>query len=82
MASRIDSIRAVTDAFRFTGDAAFRPTVASEAFAEDLHRGIRQVLEDVRAADQLPAAILAGSLGNQEDGAYPGTFGKGTVVSA
>lgn len=79
VASRIDSIRAVADALRFTGDAAFRPTPAADAFAEDLRRGIHEVLDAVRKAEHLPAAIHAGLLGNQEDGAYPGTFGKGTV---
>jgi methylmalonyl-CoA mutase cobalamin-binding subunit len=79
MASRIDSIRAVADGLRFTGDAAFRPTAGAETFSAELRRGIAQVLDDVRTADHLPAAIHAGLLGNQEDGAYPGTFGKGTV---
>jgi len=74
-----EAAAAAMDALRFTGDAAFRPTAAAEPFSTELRRGIARVLDDVRAAEHLPAAIHAGLLGNQVDGAYPGTFGKGTV---
>jgi methylmalonyl-CoA mutase cobalamin-binding subunit len=79
IASRIDSIRAVTDALRFTGDAAFQPTAAADDFTEDLHKKIADVLDRVRESSSLPDAISAGLLGDNEDGAYPGTFGKGTT---
>ncbi|MEW5798115.1 MAG: cobalamin B12-binding domain-containing protein [Bacteroidota bacterium] len=80
IASRIDSIRAVTDAFRFMGDASFQPTAAADNFTDDFVRKIQSTLETVAAYANLPEAINAGALGSKEDGAYPGTFGKGTVI--
>lgn len=77
--SRIDSIRAVTDAFRFVGDAGFAPTPHAEFFTKDLIQKITEVLREVSKMDNLPQAIYAGLLGNKEDGAYPGQFGKGTL---
>jgi len=77
--SRIDCIRAVTDAFRFMGNAQIAPTRHAEAFTEDLIEQITDVLKEVNAKENLPQAINAGILGSEEDGAYPGTFGKGTV---
>lgn len=79
IASRIDSIRAVTDAYRFVGDASLAPTGAADQFTEDLINTIQRTLELVAAQPNLPDAINAGLLGSTEDGAYPGTFGKGTV---
>jgi len=41
---------------------------------------IYSVLSSVAREDNLPQAIYKGILGNkEEDGAYPGTFGKGTI---
>ncbi len=77
--SRIDSIRAVTDAFRFMGNAQIAPTRHAEAFTEDLIEQITDVLKEVNAKDNLPQAINAGILGSEEDGAYPGKFGAGTM---
>lgn len=79
MAARIDAIRAVTDAYRFMGDAALAPTPEADTYAERITDGILHTLEDVASHESLPHAILAGALGNAEDGAYPGTFGRGTV---
>ncbi len=80
LASRIDSIRAVADAYRFVGSAGVRPTEAVDRFTEQITDGIVATLEDVARHESLPHAILAGALGNAEDGAYPGTFGKGSVT--
>jgi glutamate mutase epsilon subunit len=80
IASRIDSIRAVTDAYRFVGNASLSTTGAADLFTEDLVKNIRSTLEAVAGQPHLPAAINAGLLGSKEDGAYPGTFGKGTVT--
>ena len=77
--SRIDSIRAVTDAFRFMGNAQMAPTQHAEAFTEDLVEQITDVLKEVNAKENLPEAINAGILGSEEDGAYPGKFGAGSV---
>jgi hypothetical protein len=80
MASRIDSIRAVTDAFRFMGNAGIAPTQAMMEWKEQLIRRITETLRAVAETDHLADAINRGLLGNAEDGAYPGTFGKGTVT--
>ncbi len=80
IASRIDSIRAVTDAFRFMGNAGIAPTPAMLMWKEQLIRQITETLIAVAAADHLADAINKGLLGNAEDGAYPGKFGKGTVT--
>ena len=77
--SRIDSIRAVTDAFRFMGNAQIAPTRHAEAFTEDLVEQITDVLKEVNAKENLPQAINAGILGSEEDGAYPGKFGAGSM---
>jgi methylmalonyl-CoA mutase cobalamin-binding subunit len=80
LASRIDSIQAIREASRFMGHTVMQPSDAADRFTEQILTGIRDTLEQVRAADHLPAAIHAGLLGSREDGAYPGTFGKGTVA--
>jgi methylmalonyl-CoA mutase cobalamin-binding subunit len=80
IASRIDALQGVREAGRFMGEAAFAPTPAADAMTEDLHVRIAEVLERVKAAPQLASAISQGLLGDREDGAYPGTFGKGTVA--
>jgi len=77
--SRIDSIRAVTDAYRFMGNASFNPTKEAEVYTEMLIEKITETLRMVESANNLAEAINKGLLGNQEDGAYPGTFGAKTV---
>lgn len=77
--SRIDTINAVTDAFRFLGDANFQVTNQAEKFTEELIENIKAVLRKVAEKENLPQAIFDGILGDAQDGAYPGTFGKGTV---
>ncbi|MBP1654646.1 MAG: putative b12 binding domain protein, partial [Bacteroidetes bacterium] len=79
IASRIDSIRAVTEAYRFVGDAGLAPTARADQATDEMIAGITSTLQAVSEAPSLPDAIQAGLLGNTEDGAYPGTFGKGTV---
>ncbi len=80
--SRIDSIRAVTDAYRFVGNAQIAPTSHAEAFTEDLIEKITDTLKDVRSKKNLVDAINSGALGSEEDGAYPGKFGAGTVTES
>ncbi|MFH0735114.1 MAG: cobalamin-dependent protein [bacterium] len=77
--SRIDSIRAVTDAFRFVGNSKFETSTQCDYYSEDLVKKIKDVLIHVNNKADLPEAINAGLLGNAEDGAYPGKFGKDTV---
>lgn len=82
IASRIDTIRAVTDAYRFMGDAKMTPTGTADHFTEDLIKKIIGVLKEVQRKTSLTEAIYSGVLGNEDDGAYPGTFGKGTTTSS
>lgn len=82
IASRIDTIRAVTDAYRFMGDATMNPTGKADDFTTDIIHKIIEVLKEVRGRKSLPEAIYHGILGDEEDGAYPGTFGKGTLKKA
>ncbi len=82
IASRIDTIRAVTDAYRFMGDAQISPTGQADLFTEDMIKKIIEVLKEVQSKTSLAEAIYEGALGNEEDGAYPGTFGKGTLTAA
>lgn len=77
--SRIDSIRAIADAFRFIGDAGLQTTPQADFYTEDLIEKITETLREVDARDNLTTAIYDGCLGNKEDGAYPGKFGSGTV---
>jgi methylmalonyl-CoA mutase cobalamin-binding subunit len=79
IASRVDALQGVREASRFMGEASFAPTAAVDTMTEDLHRRITDVLDHVRTAPNLAAAISEGMLGDREDGAYPGKFGKGTV---
>ena len=81
LASRIDSIRAVADAYRFMGSAQLQPTAGVDGFTQRITDGIVTTLEEVARHESLPQAILAGALGNAEDGAYPGTFGRGSVTA-
>lgn len=81
LASRLDSIQTIREANRFLGDASLTPTSAAMRMTNDLVAGMTSTLDAVRQAEHLPAAIHAGLLGNSDDGAYPGTFGKGTVRS-
>jgi methylmalonyl-CoA mutase cobalamin-binding subunit len=80
IASRIDSLQGIHEAARFMGQAGFASTPAADSMTEDLHAKIADVLDRVRTASDLPSAISEGFLGDREDGAYPGTFGKGTVA--
>lgn len=77
--SRIDSIQAVSDAFKFVGNAGFSTSKQCDYYTEDLINKIKDVLIKVNAKADLPQAINLGLLGNEEDGAYPGKFGKDTV---
>jgi hypothetical protein len=80
MASRIDSLQGLHETARFMGAAGIAPTADADGMTADLHTKIADVLDRVRQAPDLAEAISSGLLGDREDGAYPGTFGKGTVA--
>lgn len=77
--SRIDSIRAITDAYRFLGNAEFAPTTKCEDYKSEITQKIVETLTEVESKANLAEAIYSGALGNKDDGAYPGTFGVNTV---
>ncbi|MCC6550762.1 MAG: cobalamin-binding protein, partial [Ignavibacteriaceae bacterium] len=77
-----DSIRAAAESLRFMGDASYQPTKQAEIYTEMMTENIVETLRLVESADHLADAISKGYLGSQEDGAYPGTFGRGTISSS
>lgn len=78
--AKIDTLRAVKEAFRFFGTAGITPTKQADIYAEQMVDGIGKVLDDVIAAGDFVRAIHEGCLGSREEGAYPGRAGKDTVV--
>lgn len=78
-ASRVDTLRAVAEGMRFFGKARIAPTEECERFRDVIVEGIRGVLKEVRAHGSFLKALYAGTLGNREDGVYPGRAGRQTV---
>jgi len=79
--SRIDTLRAVLEAFRFLGKAEIRPTHRAIEWSNELVSQIEKVLENVLRKGSFVAALYDGILGSKEDGAYPGRAGKDTIFS-
>lgn len=77
--SRIDTLRAVRESFRFFGKAGIQPTGDAENWAKEIEKGIEQVLEQVAEKGDFVQALYDGLLGSVEEGAYPGRGGRGTV---
>jgi len=78
-ASRVDTLRATREAFRFLGQTMIQPDSAADFWQQRLLAGIEQVLADILAAGGFVNAMYQGVLGSREDGAYPGRAGAGTV---
>ncbi|HHV78155.1 MAG TPA: cobalamin B12-binding domain-containing protein [Firmicutes bacterium] len=78
-ASRVDTLRAVTEGMRFFGKAKIQPTEKAEEFARGITEGIQKVLQQVKARGSFVSALYEGLLGNKEDGVYPGRAGRQTV---
>jgi methylmalonyl-CoA mutase cobalamin-binding subunit len=78
--SRIDSINAVKDAYRFLGNSSFNISSEAENYKKMITQKIIETLREVDSYDNLPEAINKGALGNKEDGAYPGKFGAGSIT--
>ena len=77
--SRIDTLRAVQEAFRFLGKAEIKPTHKAKEWSNELVSQIEKVLENVLKKGSFVAALYDGILGSREDGAYPGRAGKDTI---
>lgn len=79
VSSRIDTLKAVEEVFRFFGHAEIKPTAKATEWAKELVTQIEKVLENVLRKGSFVKAIYDGALGSREDGAYPGRTGKDTV---
>ncbi len=80
ISSRIDTLRAVAEGFNFIGTSKINFTEQKKHYTEMLYYKIKDVLSQIVLRDNLAEAIISGDLGNQEDGAYPGHFGRGSVI--
>ncbi|MEW6399570.1 MAG: cobalamin B12-binding domain-containing protein [Bacillota bacterium] len=78
-AARVDSLRAVGEAFRFLGEAAVSPTARAERLAEELLGGVAATLETALDHPSFCDALYAGVFGSREEGGNPGRAGRGTV---
>lgn len=79
--SKIDTLRATMEGFRFFGQAGIAPTKKAEEWSQDIVAGIEKVLQEVLQTGDFVQAIYAGLLGSREEGAYPGRAGRGTVTT-
>lgn len=79
VSARIDTLRSVKETFRFFGTAKITPNPRAETWTEELVQGVAETLQAVEKRGDLVASFYEGLLGNKEDGANPGRFGKGTV---
>lgn len=78
-ASRVDTLKAVRENFRFFGRAGIEPTERAKHMADELIENITVVLKEMVNMRDFVAGIYQGVLGTREEGAYPGRTGKGTV---
>ena len=79
VSARIDTLRAVAEAFRFFGHAKIEPTKKAEEYAENIVNGIYETLKKVVEREDFVAALYEGLFGTREEGANPGRAGRGTV---
>lgn len=79
-ASRIDTLRATQEIFRFFGHAEIIPTVKAREWSDKLVEDIEDVLIEVADKGDFVQSLYDGLLGNKEEGAYPGRAGKNTII--
>ncbi|HSW09942.1 MAG TPA: cobalamin-dependent protein [Bacillota bacterium] len=78
-ASRVDTLLATAEAFRFLGSAKVAPTPRAREWADELVAQIKDTLRRILERPSLVDALYAGVLGSPADGVYPGRAGRGTV---
>ena len=78
--SRVDTLRAVAESFRFLGSTKLQISAQAEALSREMVSNIESVLVKVAESGDFVKAIYDGILGSREDGVYPGRFGHNTVV--
>jgi hypothetical protein len=79
-ASRVDTLRAVKENFRFFGQAKIQPTERAQQWAEEMVAQIEEVLSNVVKIGDFVEAMYQGTLGTRDEGAYPGRAGRDTVT--
>lgn len=79
VASRVDSLHGVAEAFRFLGATTVSPTVRAERMADQLREGVAATLQQALAQPSFCDALYAGVFGSREEGGNPGRAGRGTV---
>jgi len=79
LASRIDTLKAVKETFRFFGTTEILPTDQKDIWGDEIIEGIFDVLKLVEKKGDIADAMYGGLLGDKEEGAYCGRTGKGTV---
>ncbi len=77
--AKIDTLRAVGEAFRFFGHTTIAQTKQMEMWRDRIITGIDEVLGAVVAKGDFVQSMYDGILGSREDGAYPGRNGRDTV---
>jgi hypothetical protein len=80
VAARIDTLRAVSEGFRFFGHSRMEISKQAKIWSEEIIDGIEGVLAEVVEKGDFLKAIYDGVLGSREDGAYPGRAGQNTVT--
>jgi methylmalonyl-CoA mutase cobalamin-binding subunit len=80
LSSRVDTLRAVQEVFRFLGKAEIKPTRKVKEYEKEITQGIEKTLEQVAKRGSFVNSLYEGLLGSPEDGAYPGRAGKETVI--
>lgn len=81
-ASRVDTLRAVRENFRFFGQAKIEPTPRARQWAGEMVANIEAVLRNVVEIGDFVDALYKGALGTRDEGAYPGRSGRDTVTGA
>ncbi|KUK86008.1 MAG: Cobalamin B12-binding domain protein [candidate division TA06 bacterium 34_109] len=80
ISSRIDTLRAVQEVFRFFGKAEIKPTAKAKEYEKEIKQGIETTLEKIARRGSFVNALYEGLLGSPQDGAYPGLAGRDTIM--
>jgi hypothetical protein len=80
ISSRIDTLRAVQEVFRFLGKAEIKPTAKAKEYEKEIKQGIETTLEKIARRGSFVNALYEGLLGSPQDGAYPGLAGRDTII--
>jgi len=80
ISSRIDTLRAIQEVFRFLGKAEIKPTAKAKEYEQEIKQGIETTLEKVARRGSFVNSLYEGLLGGPQDGAYPGLAGRDTIM--